>query len=270
MAGGNVNVESRDEIEGLPNLLVCDLDGVVYLEDEPIPGAADAIEAIRDGGWRVIFATNNATRTGADLVRALADRAGVVAEEHDIVSAAMAVVSLIERGPVFIVGESGLVDTVHQAGFEITTNPESAATVALGLDRALSYEKLASATKAILGGASFIAANHDPSFPTPSGLVPGGGAIAAALATASGIQPIYAGKPEVAMRDLIIDRAGDVDQVWVVGDRPDADVALAQEAGWSSALVLSGVIASPDAIPPQHRPDVVLGSIAELPTVLGL
>ncbi|MBT8211782.1 MAG: HAD-IIA family hydrolase, partial [Acidimicrobiia bacterium] len=235
-----------------------------------IPGAADAIGAFLEAGWRVVYATNNATRTGDELVESLSRRAGIETSVDSMVSSAMAIASMVTAGPVFVLGESGLRVTINDAGFEITSDPSAAATVAVGLDRELSYDKLAAATTALLNGAAFIAANADPSFPTPSGLKPGGGSIAALLATASGVVPTFAGKPEAPIRDLILARVPVDGPIWMVGDRPDTDIAMAIGAGWNSALVLTGVVTDATEVPEAHAPDVVIDSIADLPGVVGL
>lgn len=250
--------------------LVCDMDGVLYLEERGIPGAGEAVDRVRRSGWRVVFATNNATRTPSDLVRSLADRTGIRADESEIVSSAQAIATRIHEGPVLVVGEQGLREAVGERGLAVTDDPLAAAAVVVGLDRQFDYVKLAAATTAISRGARFFAANHDPAFPTPDGPMPGGGSLAAAIAAASGVTPVYGGKPHRPMRALVAERLGNADPVWVVGDRPDTDIALGREAGWRTVLVLSGIVSDPDDIPAEFMPDAVVGSIADVPGLIGI
>jgi 4-nitrophenyl phosphatase len=148
-----------------------------------------------------------------------------------------------------------------------TEVPEAAEAVIVGLDTGISYERLRSAVMAVRNGARFIATNADPTYPTPSGLWPGAGAIVAAIEVAAGIEPEIAGKPHPAIRSLIRTRLVP-GPVWVVGDRPETDVAMAKVEGWTSVLVLTGVVGAADQVPEEYQPDVILPSLADLPETL--
>jgi HAD superfamily hydrolase (TIGR01450 family) len=246
--------------------VVCDLDGVVYLGDQAVPGAREALEALRAGGVGLIFATNNSWRPP----RAVADRilavTGFEVAPDEVVTSAQAAARLLaeDRPPTLIVGGPGIVAALEEAGVPITADPASAGAVVAGIDLELGYERLRAATTAIREGARFVATNHDPTYPTPAGLWPGAGAIVAALQVASGRSAEIAGKPYEPMRRLIAERAGP-GEVWVVGDRIDTDLAMATIEGWTGVLVLTGVTATaPDRDPPRH----VLGSIRELPELV--
>ncbi|HEX2420182.1 MAG TPA: HAD hydrolase-like protein, partial [Acidimicrobiia bacterium] len=147
-----------------------------------------------------------------------------------------------------------------RVGIAITDSGAEAEAVVVGIDLALSYERLRQASQAAAGGARLIATNDDPTYPAEDGFWPGAGSILAAVETASGKRAEVAGKPNRPMRDLI--RSNLISgPVWVVGDRPDTDLALADaEPGWQSILVLTGVVTTPDGVEPP--PDAVADDLA--------
>ena len=250
--------------------IVCDLDGVLYLHDEPVPGARAALEAFAGAGARVVFATNNSTRTPAAVARVITERVGHPVRADDVVTAAVATARHLEGGPsrAMVVGMEGLVSALAEVGVAVESeNPE---VVVVGLDRELTYRKLAAATLELARGVRFVATGLDATFPTPRGPLPGTGAIVAALAAATGRTPEVCGKPHPPMRRLVRERLGAVEEVWVVGDRPETDLAMARAEGWRAALVLTGVTRDPAAVPDEWRPDLVVASIAELPERLGI
>jgi HAD superfamily hydrolase (TIGR01450 family) len=222
--------------------VLCDLDGVLYRGARALPGVPEALRALIASGIGVYFITNNSTRTPQGTAARITAVTGVEVEADQVLTSSMAATTLLEPAddPVLIVGEEGVSHAVEQAGLAITDDPDAAKAVVVGLTRALTYEMLAGAMQAIINGARFIATNDDTTFPTEDGLAPGCGAIVAAIAAASGVEPEVAGKPNPAMRDLIRTKVdGDA---WIVGDRLDTDVALAaMEPGWHSVLVLTGV-----------------------------
>jgi glycerol-1-phosphatase len=246
-----------------PPTVVCDLDGVVYVGDEPVPGAREALETLRSAGARLVLATNNAWRPPAAVAERIRAVTGFEATPEEVVTSAQAAARLLAqaRPPTLVVGGAGIVSALDEVGVPMTDDPGVAEAVVAGIDLDLSYERLRLAATAIRGGARFVATNHDPTYPTPHGPWPGAGAIVAALEVASGRSPEFAGKPHQPMRHLIAERVGTGD-VWVVGDRIDTDLAMATAEGWTGVLVLTGVTGSPpDRDPPRH----VLDSIRELP-----
>lgn len=225
--------------------LVCDLDGVVYRGDRSIPGARSAIERARAEGVRVTFATNNSSRTPEQVREKLADVVGIEVNPDDIVTSAQAALTLIppELERCLVVGESGIASEIVKSGRTVTSNdPEC---VIVGISRDFDYSMLDFASRAVREGALFIATNVDPTYPKATGLHLGAGAIVAAVAAASGVAPMIAGKPEQPMRDLIKSRG--VTRAWVVGDRVDSDIEMAsREAKWRSVLVFTGVTGETD------------------------
>lgn len=258
--------------------VLCDLDGVVWLAHEPIPGSVDAIARIRAGGRRVVFVTNNSMSLVAEQESAL-ERVGIPAV-GDVVTSAMAGASLVEPGErVLVAGGSGVVEAVERRGATAVPNDgtdarraESAAgsfdAVVVGLHRDFDYHRLASAATAVMAGARLIGTNGDSTYPTADGLLPGGGSLVAAVATVAGVDPVIAGKPNRPMAELIADMVGggaDGAGLVVVGDRLDTDGAFAATLGCPFVLVRSGVT-TPDqalAAPEHDGPDVAV-DVADL------
>ncbi len=250
--------------------VVFDLDGVVYLGSTPIPGAAQVIESLIRDRWQVLFATNNSTTTPAMIVEVLASRTGLVVEPETIITSGMAASAhLVDDGvgTAFVVGSSQLAETVRERGIS-TVDHLAAESVVVGLDRSFTYDTIAKAATAIRRGAAFIATNTDVTFPTPTGLVPGAGTIVAAIRAASGVDPVVCGKPHDPMVRLL-DHVLETDRVWMVGDRPETDIAFAKAAGWRSVLTLTGVTSGTTHIPVEFTPDHVVGSLTDLEAVLG-
>ena len=252
-------------VKGRPGNVVFDLDGVVFLGSEAISGAGAALSAIAAHGAKVLFATNNATKTTEYIAKRIESTTGYKPESGAIVTSATAVAASLgpEDDPVLMVGEPGLAETLRAAGRATTDDSSAARTVVVGLDRGITYKKLEAASTAIRRGARFIATNTDVSFPTPDGPAPGAGAIVAAVASATGTDPEVAGKPHPAMVRHVTALLGP-GKTWMVGDRPETDLALARAAGWTAVLTLSGITQDVAEVPPDLRPDLVIDSVADL------
>jgi len=224
---------------------ILDLDGVVWLQGQPIAGAAHALAVLGERGDRVLFATNNSVPTVAELCRRLAG-VGVDVSPQDVLSSAQSAARLIRSGErVLAVGGPGLREALRAAGAELVER-SPADVVMVGWSKSFGVDEMTRAMAAVRAGARFIGTNEDATFPTPDGLLPGSGAFLAAIATASGATPQIAGKPHQPMVDLIQERAGAVHVA--VGDRPATDGALARRLGVPFALVLSGVTGPGDEV----------------------
>ena len=236
------------------------------MDGDPISGAGDALHALEAQGHGLLFVTNNATTHRSDLVAKIEGASGYRPALESVFSSAMAGASLIagDNSTAFVVGEAGLVATLGDYGIEVSQRWEEAEAVVVGLDRALTYDRIKDAVLAVANGARFVATNVDSTYPTPQGLWPGGGAIVAAIEKASGVEPEVAGKPYAPMRQMVREAVGP-GPAWMVGDRPDTDLAMAKLEGWQSVLVLTGVVASADDVPAEFAPDLVLKSLAEVP-----
>jgi 4-nitrophenyl phosphatase len=249
----------------LPSNVVFDLDGVVFLGADTIAGSGEALATIAAGGVRVTFATNNATRTTDYIAARIESGTGFTPDPGSIATSATAALAALDSDddPLLVIGEAGLLETLTTAGRAITINAADASTVIVGLDREVTYEKLERASTAIRKGARFVATNTDVTFPTPDGPVPGAGTIVAAVAAASGREPEVMGKPHPAMIQHIAALLAEGD-TWMVGDRPETDLALAKAAGWTAVLTLTGITTDSAAVPPEYEPDLVIDSIADL------
>jgi glycerol 3-phosphatase-2 len=223
-------------------VVCCDLDGVLWRGAEPITGSAEAVAALRDAGFRIGFVSNNSSQPIGEVVDKLAG-IGVPASSDDVVTSALAAASLLQASlapgaPVLSCAGPGVVEALTDAGLRVVDRPPADAVV-VGFHRGFDFDELDRASTAVRDGARFVATNLDATYPIPGGMLPGSGAITAAVATASGRTPEVAGKPEPPMVALVGERFG-VTGV-VVGDRPSSDGALAHALGWPFALVLSGV-----------------------------
>ncbi len=271
-----------------PQLVIFDLDGVVYRGDRAVPGAPLLIDGLRRARIAVRFATNNSMRRPEDFARRL-EAIGVATRAEEIVTSTTATIDHLQRHlpevrSVLAVGEDGLHGMLQAAGYRVTRAAEAARqgedgplnehydAVVAGLDLSFGFHALAAAQAALLGGASFVATNADARYPTRRGFLPGAGAMVAAIATASGVAPVVIGKPSPAMFEAILEQTGTPPSAAVVvGDNPDADVVAANRAGIRCALVLTGVAdaEAADALSGDHRPWMVARDPAELADRLG-
>ncbi len=253
-----------------PPCWLVDLDGVVWLADQPIPGADRAVAALRERGVRVAFFTNNSFPAHAHHLEKLR-RFGIEVPPEDLLSSAQAAAALVAPGErALVLGGAGIVEALEARGVEVQTagapgeDARSAFdAVVVGIDPGLDYRRLARAVTAVLGGARLIGTNEDATFPSPSGPLPGAGSVLAAVACASGAEPVVAGKPHDPAVALVQERLGAVETV--VGDRPSTDGALARRLGARFALVLSGVTpAGHGALDP--APDIEAEDLGALAT----
>lgn len=249
--------------------VVFDLDGVVYLGSTPIRGAGEAIRTLQDRGWQVLFATNNSTKTPELVCTVLEERAGVVVDPSSVITSGMAAAAyLAEVGieTAFVVGAQELASAVLRRGIAVVDHTAAQAVV-VGLDRSLSEATVERASSAIRQGALFVATNTDATYPTPDGEAPGAGATVAAIQDAAGATFVACGKPHSPMARLVSQQVTS-DHVWMIGDRPETDIAFAKQAGWRSVLTLSGVTSATSDIPADLAPDHIIDSIVDLPRIV--
>ncbi|MGH3850102.1 MAG: HAD-IIA family hydrolase [Pseudonocardiaceae bacterium] len=241
---------------------ILDLDGVIWLSEEAIAGSAEAVETLRTAGSAVLFVTNNAGPRVSDLAAKL-DRIGIPTDPADIVTSAQAAASMVEPGStVLICAGPGVEEALEERGVNIVRQGDADAVV-VGFHRDFDYQRLTAAFLAIHRGARLIGTNDDVTYPTPTGPVPGGGSILAAVASAAGLAPEVAGKPYAAMAATVAARLGGspADGV-MVGDRPSTDGLMAQRLGLPFALVLSGVTSEDEARSLVPAPLVVAADLA--------
>jgi HAD superfamily hydrolase (TIGR01450 family) len=240
-----------------------DLDGVVYIGPNPVDRAAAALQRARDNGMSLAFVTNNASRTPETIAAHLTEL-GVPASPREVVTSSMAAASLLVEllppaATVLVVGGDGLHAAVAERGFAVATvDGVDVAGVVQGYGPAVSWQSLAEVALAVQRGVPWVATNLDSTLPSPRGLLPGNGALVAAVTTATGREPISAGKPELPLHEEAVRRSGARRPI-VVGDRLDTDIEGAARAGVDSLLVLSGVTDPPAllAASPAQRPSYI-------------
>jgi 4-nitrophenyl phosphatase len=228
--------------------LILDMDGVLWKADAPIGDLPGIFDLIKDKGLKVAFATNNGSRTPEQYVERM-QGFGVTIEPWQVVTSSQGVAHMLsqrfpEGGKIYVIGELGLECALQAKGFELVMKQGeiNVLAVVMGIDRNINFTKVSEAALLIRSGVPFYATNPDRTFPTPRGEIPGAGAWISVLITATGIEPIYAGKPSPYLLELARQKLGtEKEETLVVGDRLETDIAGGQEAGCPVALVLSGV-----------------------------
>ncbi len=246
-------------------LVALDLDGVVYRGNMVLPGVVAALEDVLRRGLDLRYVSNNSTAHRETVSERLAGM-GVPAGVERVLTSGFVTgrwlrARLPAGAPVMVVGEAGLMRELREAGLDAyhTGEPGRAqvggpaappaagpaappAAVVVGMDRTFSFDILAAAQAAIMGGAIFVATNRDATFPTPDGVMPGAGAIVAAVATAAQTEPVQMGKPSLPLAEILATITGiPSSQTLFIGDRLSTDIAMGRAAGMTTALVMTGV-----------------------------
>ena len=255
--------------------VVMDMDGVLFRGDVPLPAAVETLHVLHARGVEVAYLTNNSSRHRDELVAKMVRLGMPCTIEQMWGSAYTTARYLTSEAPdarVFAVGGSGMIRELREAGLTVLSSHAGATHVVAGLDRELTYDKLRQAHYAICNGATFIATNLDAALPdSMHTTAPGGGAVAAAIRTSTGVEPIVMGKPQVMGLAQIAAawgvQAGDMA---AVGDRLDTDIAAARAFGCLAVLVLTGMATRDQAEQAKGtmQPDVILNQLTELPPIL--
>ncbi len=227
-----------------------DLDGVLYRGPDAVPGAVEALGALRGLGKGIAFVTNNSSRTPADVAAHLAS-VGIAATPDEVETSALATgLVLADRGvrTAYVLGERGLRAALADRGIAaVEGHASSVDAVVVGFDRTTTYDMLRTASILVQKGAPLIASNADGSFPAGDGFAwPGAGALVAAIEITTGVTAEIVGKPHPPIFHAALSRAGG-GRPLVVGDRIDTDIAGAHAVGWDSILVLTGISTRADA-----------------------
>jgi HAD superfamily hydrolase (TIGR01450 family) len=245
------------------DLVLLDLDGVVYIGRAAVPGAAGALARVRAAGVRTAFVTNNASRPPQTVGEHLREL-GIDAADDDVVTSAQAAAAVLARrlpggAKVLIVGGEGLYRAIEAVGLKpVQSADDQPMAVVQGFSPDIGWRLLAEGSRAVRSGLPWIATNVDLTVPTPYGPAPGNGTLVAAIATATGVRPEVAGKPQPTLFLEAAERYRGRRPL-VVGDRLDTDLEGARAAGMDGLAVLTGVHRVRDLIAaaPQRRPHLI-------------
>lgn len=226
------------------DLLMFDLDGVVKVGQDAVPGAADAIGAARSYGAHAAFVTNNASRSASD-VAVLLTNLGVPTDPRDVVTSAQAAASLVVQNygagsPVLLLGGDGLRAAVLDAGLRTTEDPSEAVVLMSGYGPDVLWRDVMRAAVLVRDGLPYVASNTDRTIPTPDGVAPGHGVLVELISRFGGVEPMVAGKPSPPLLEETVARVGGTRPL-MVGDRLDTDILGAHNVGVDSLLVMTGV-----------------------------
>jgi len=243
-----------------------DMDGVLVHEESAIPGAADFLTALQEAGRRFLVLTNNSIFTPRDL-RARLLASGLDVPEESIWTSALATAQFLADqrpgGSAFVVGEAGLTTALHEVGYTMTERDPDY--VVLGETRTYSFEAITKAIRLIEAGARFIATNPDVSGPSPAGMLPATGSVAALISAATSHRPYFVGKPNPLMMRSALNRIdAHSESTVMIGDRMDTDVISGLEAGLRTILVLTGSTPRDRVHRFPYQPTRVVDSIADV------
>ncbi len=245
---------------------IVDLDGVVFRGDQVVPQAPEALARLRVNGRRIVFMTNNSSRTPGQVADKLASL-GIEAHPDEVQTSALATADLLAArggGTAFVIGEAGIKEALSAAGLRVLDGrADRVDYVVVGWDREVTFSKLATAALLIQSGAGLVATNADPAYPAPEGLLPGAGALLAVLTTTTGVVPEVVGKPHAPLYRAALRRAGG-GRPLVIGDRLDTDILGAAELGWDSFLVLTGITGRDELAGSPVRPTYVADDLSDL------
>ncbi|MDI6870863.1 MAG: HAD-IIA family hydrolase [Bacillota bacterium] len=256
--------------------VIFDLDGTIYRGEALLPGAREALTALRLAGIRRVFLSNKPLERPSAYAAKLT-RLGIPTTEAEVINSSRVLAAYLRRAMpaarLLVVGEPPLKEELAEAGLVIVEDSPAVDCVVLAFDRTFDYRKLNLAFQAAkFHGARLVATNADRSCPVDGGEIPdAAGMIAAVEATTGRKVELVAGKPSPLVVEAALDRLGvRPEEALMVGDRLETDIAMGRAAGLKTALVLSGVTARRDLEVSAHQPDYVWESVAELPAALGL
>lgn len=248
---------------------IFDLDGTIYLGDRAIPGAAEAIAALRAGGARVAFLSNKPIEA-AESYAAKLTKLGIPTAPADVLNSSIVMARYLARTApgcrVYLIGEEPLAQELRRHGIEMVTDPLQAEYVVTSWDRQFTYRKLDDALQAIRRGARFIATHPDRTCPVEGGEVADVGGMIGAIEGVTGRQvELVTGKPSpVTLQEALALLGLPKEECIMVGDRLETDIRMGREAGMPTAVVLTGVSRREEAERAPWTPDFVLNSVADL------
>ena len=260
---------STDPLSSRYDLAMLDLDGVVYIGDDAVPGAAAHLRATREAGMRLAFITNNAARPPEEVAAHLTEL-GVEAAVGDVVTSAQAAAhELLERhgegARIVRLGGPGLEAALREVGLVPVGVDDEAAAVVTGYGPDVLWRDIMRVAVRVRDGLPWVASNADATIPTPFGVAPGHGVLVETLARFAGVRPVVAGKPERPLLDETVRRVGGRRPL-MVGDRLDTDIEGARNAGLDSLLVMTGVTGLAELVeaPERLRPSYIASDLGGL------
>jgi len=242
-----------------------DMDGVLYRSSDPIPGAIEFVNRLRERDIPFLLLTNNSQRARRDVAAKVARMGFDVTEDHVFTSAIATARFLAARTPggtAFVIGEGGLLTALHQNGYAVVDGDPDY--VVVGEGRTFNLELVEAAVRMVSKGAKLVATNPDPSCPTADGIRPGCGAMVAMLEAATGVKAFSVGKPSpVMMRAARKELGLATDETTIIGDTMETDVLGGVQLGFRTVLVLTGGTRREDVPRYAYGPDLVVESLAE-------
>jgi 4-nitrophenyl phosphatase len=244
---------------------IIDVDGVLRRSRQALPGAAELIPWIKQRGMDYRIVTNNAMPTLAQLCATFAGM-DIQTDEQHVISSATGAAWYLKRlapqgGKVYVIGEEGIRQAVLADGL-FTVDEQRADFVLVANDRSFTFEKLSHACTLIRNGARFIASNTDGTYPMEVGVIPGAGALVAAVRACTEVEPVVIGKPQPTLLDMAIDQMhARREETICLGDRLDTDIAGAAAAGLASIMVTTGVNSRADAATSPHKPTFIFDGL---------
>jgi 4-nitrophenyl phosphatase len=242
-----------------------DLDGTMYRGKERILEACHFVQALKEKGLPYLFVTNNSSRTPGQVAEKLR-KFEIPAEDHQVFTTSQATANYIfdqkSDASVYIVGEEGIQQAIAERG--LTIQEEKPDFVVMGIDRNISYEKLALACIAVRNGATFISTNGDIAIPTERGLLPGNGSLTSVVAVSTEVQPTFIGKPEKIIMDQALKAIGtSPEKTLMIGDNYRTDILAGINAGLDTLLVHTGVTTKEHLLSIEKKPTYIIDSLEE-------
>ena len=248
---------------------IFDLDGTVYLGEDPLPGAPETIRELMRRGSRCVFLSNKPiepVKRYSEKLRGM----GIPVNDGDVINSSVVMARYLSHQKpgtrVYLVGEKPLADELRQAGLSITLNPDEAEYVVISWDRGFNYQKLNDAMQAVFKGARMVATHPDRACPVPGGLVPDAAGMIAAIEAVTGKKcEEVVGKPSSWTVSAALEQLSLApEDVLMVGDRLETDIKMGKIAGIKTALVLTGITRREDLLTSEIQPDYVLNGLPDL------
>lgn len=241
-----------------------DLDGTMYRGTESIPDAVEFVNRLKQEGIPYLFVTNNSSKTPGQVADYL-NRFGIAAEEKNVFTTSMATVEYLHANypetSIYVIGEEGLTSALREKGFKFEEQDPEA--VIIGIDRDITYDKLARACLAVRNGALFISTNGDIALPTEKGLLPGNGAITSVISVSTQTDPVFIGKPYPIIMDQALKALGTPkEKTLMIGDNYDTDILAGINFNMDTLLVHTGVTTKEILEHKKRKPTYVVDTLA--------